>query len=267
MIEDRKSIARQCLRLLLRAVVRFCLKNSLAIQEVVEELKTVFVEQARSEITRTNKKASVSKISVVTGLQRRDVLRLTKSEARAEPPLSLASRVIGQWEQDARFRSASGAPRVLAYEGEHNEFKQLVASVSQDLNYCTILFELERVGAVSKTKTGVKLNRKTLDLKDDAAQGLQLLAQDSDDLMTSVLENLFHRAEIPQLHARTEYDNVAVEALPELRAKILQEGAEFHRRMRDYLSQFDHDINPAQKGRAGARVVIGTFGRVSEDRK
>lgn len=247
---------------MLRPLARFCLRNSLAIQEIVEALKSALIDEAMQEVSRVSKKVSVSRLSVITGLHRRDVMRLTRETQRTDSPTSLASRVIGQWTEDKRFQTSDGNPKVLSYEGDQCEFKDLVRCVSQDLNHCTVLFELERTGAVEKTRNGVKLIRRSFVIGSDVAKGLEVLAQDSDDLLSAVMENLMDAPAVPQLHARTEYDNVSVEALPHVREWLLKEGSAFHKRMREYLSKHDLDVDRSIKGGGGARVSVGTFGRV-----
>lgn len=248
----------------MRPVVRFCLRNSMVLQEITEQLKRVLVEEAAESMRQAGERVNVSRISVMTGLHRRDVMRLTKGAGEPPSPMSLASRVIGQWGQDTRFKTASGAPRILSYEGDQSEFKELVRCVSQDLNHCTVLFELERIGAVEKRKTGVKLIRPTLTISQDLEEGCELLARDSSDLMQSALQNIVDKPEIPQLHARTEYDNVSLAALPKIKNWLLEEGAAFHRRMREFISNLDKDTNAGLEGPGGGRVVVGTFGRVEQ---
>ena len=73
-------------------------------------------------------------------------------------------------------------------------------------------------------------------------------------------KNLTTAEPIPNLHIATRYDNIVVEAVPEMRRWILSQGAEFHARLRNYLSRYDKDFNPALYDRqAGAKVVVGSF--------
>ncbi len=264
---DREQAAAKCLRLLLRPIVRFCFRNSLVLQEIVEHLKMALVEEASEAMRRSGQRVNVSRISVMTGVHRREVMRLTDNAEPSQTPASLASRVIGQWEQDSRFHTAAGVPRMLSYEGDQNDFKDLVRCVSQDLNHCTVLFELERIGAVERRKAGLRLMRPSVVLTGDMLEGFQLLGRDSEDLMDAALENILEKPKPAQLHARTEYDNISLEALPEIRQWLLDEGAAFHRRMREYLSALDKDTQPKLQGEAGGRVVVGTFGRVETRRK
>ena len=253
-----------CLKAMLRPVVRFCVKRSLGIQSVIECVKAVFIEVAAEEMSSSDERVNVSRLSVMTGLHRRDVMRIYKEGDTLDTVSSFAGRVIGQWEQDAQFLTRNRKPRVLTIDGERSEFRDLVRKVSSDVNAGTVLFELERIGAVERIAKGIRLKQHAHTVRHDPEESFSLLGRDIDDLVQAVSENVFENAELRNLHARTEYDNVREEALPEIRRWFLKEGAAFHLKARNYLSAFDLDINPEPNKKGGGKIVIGTFGRTSE---
>ena len=264
-MNDKERLALRCLKTIIRPVARFSIKHSLTIKELLEAAKIAMLEIAEEELARGGEKVNVSRLSVLTGIHRRDVMRLTREGDKLEDSQNLISRILGQWEQDPRFVTASGAPRVLSVDGEDNEFKELVELISKDLNPGTVLFQLERTGLVERGPRGLKLLRKVQSLQDDIAAGYQLLASDVEELSLAVQENLEGSLETPHLHARTEYDNLFVKDIPEVRSWLLKEGTAFHERARTFLSKFDKDLNPSRKDPAGSRVVVGTFSRVIEE--
>jgi hypothetical protein len=229
---------------------------------LLEAAKAVFIEVARQEMVQTGQKVNISRLSVMTGMQRRDVMRFEQDGASPEVKVGLAARVIGQWEQDPRFRTKRGTTRVLSTEGESSEFRSLVETISKDLNPGTVLFELERLGVVEHTLTGVRLVKGWELLRDNVEEGYLLAARDTDDLMSAVDENLQLDEEILNLHARTEYDQIYLDALPEIRAWLLTKGGEFHTDVRNYLARFDRDINPQKNRKAGGTVIVGAFSRI-----
>jgi hypothetical protein len=138
---------------------------------------------------------------------------------------------------------------------------KLVESVSKDVNPATVLFELERIGAVKKEKNTIELKargfRPSLEKEDEA---LRLLGADIADLTTSVENNLLQVCPEPNLHITTRYDNVAVSAIPQIRKWILKRGSDFQAQVRAYVSRFDKDLNPALfQSQGGASVTLGTF--------
>lgn len=253
----------KCLRLLLMPVLGFCLRHSIKLQELLECIKVVFLEVAIMDMQRNGVPMSHSRLSVMTGVHRRDTARLAGQELKLEPPDNLIVRIIGQWQQDKRFCTAIGKPRTLSIE--QGDFNELIASVSKDLNPYTVLFELERIGAVRRTRQGLKLQTRIYIPRRDVVEGFKLLSRDCEDLIRSVEENVFLDPEIPHLHIKTEYNNIPTGALKDIRRWLIREGSAFHQRARNYISRFDRDINNAMTAKKGRlRVAIGTFSRVEK---
>lgn len=252
---------------MLSPVITYCLRNSIKLQDVVESAKIAFIRCAEAELKRGSLDASVSRLSVMTGVHRRDVTRLFKENLPKEST-NIITRVIGQWQEDKRFCSSSGKPRVLEVEGDPSEFTELIRSVSTDLNPYTVLYELERLGMVEREEDGgVKLTSGMFMPKGDLKQGMLFLANDTVELMSAIEENLAGMQEMPNYHIKTEYDNVAQDSLPVIRAWFLKQGSAFHKKARDFLSKHDKDINPSLKDKeGGARVVLGGFSRVEVKR-
>src|SRR5690606_37677168 len=100
------------------------------------------------------------------------------------------NRIIGQWQQSARFRSKSGKPRVLSMGGARDEFRALVESVTTEVTPGTILFELERIGAVERVRDGLKLTSRVYLARGDLNTGFRMLQSDIDDLIHAVEGNL-----------------------------------------------------------------------------
>ncbi|RIL09857.1 MAG: hypothetical protein DCC75_05625 [Proteobacteria bacterium] len=245
---------------LLKPLVRFLLRGNHSYQDFLNVAKEVFVQVAVEELSKSTKKLNSSRISVLTGLNRKDVAHYYKS-GRMPPRKGapLISRVLNRWEQDPRFHSNSGRQRALSWEGESSEFKELVRCVSTDVNPATVLFELERMGLVKKRGRLVRPSSQVPRFHQDPRKGLEFLRLDNESLFTAIEENIFNRQEIANLHIRTEYDNVLKSAIPKIRAWLLEEGAAFHKRARDFISIFDKDLNPGLDGESQGRVSLIAF--------
>ena len=249
---------------MLRSVVTYCLRSSLNLQDLVESAKVLFVELAEKEIQRVEQKINNSRITAMTGVHRKDVVRILKLGPGIPDSDTFITRVMGQWQSDPRFLTAAKKPRVLVYEGDHSEFHELCKAVSQDLKAGTIAFEMERIGAVERTRKGLKLTKGAFSVKENYGVAYRQLGLDLEDLLSAVDHNISESPKLPNLHARTEYDNVYVDALPKIRKWVLEEGSRFHRKLRDYVSKFDKDIHPGDKP-GGGRIVIGSFSNFSDE--
>ena len=252
-----------CLRLVLTPIMRFCVRRQIKVQSIVESVKVVLLDVAAEEIEHRNEEVNVSRLSALTGLHRRDVQRIYREGVTKDYSFHLINRVIGQWQQDPRFLTKSRKARVLSVDGPDSDFRQLMNSVATDLKPGTVLFELERIGAVERVKNGIKLTAKTYEPKNNPEDSFDLLADDTEDILRAVEENVFEYDDEPHLHAKTVYDNITVEALPKIHDWLLKEGASFHRKARNFLSKYDIDIHPNLAKDGGTRVAIGTFSRVT----
>lgn len=261
--EDAGSQSRSILRLLLRPLIRFCLSRSLTIKELYLIAKEVFVEEAEREIRKSSPKINVSRLSVLTGLHRRDVRQLYR-EKRPLPleGASFTARVLALWEQDPRFLGPGSKPRSLSFGEDGTDFHSLVASVSKNISPGTVLFELLRIGAVQKTPQGLRYVRGDASARKEESRAYDLVSRDIEALIATVGENVARPVQEPNLHIRTEYDNIYTPDLERAKAWILAQGKTFHRKVRTYLSKIDADIAP-RKGRsaarAGGRVVVTSF--------
>ncbi len=263
MSDTAQKIIFNSLRAMLRPIARFCLKHSIGIQELLDSSKRVFVEVAAEELERQNEKVTVSRLSVMTGLQRPAVKSYQKPEEEINTS-RFTSRVIGQWRRDARFLTQNGRPRVLSTEGDESEFKHLVHLVSTDLHPRTVLFDLERLGVVELTRAGVRLKAKAYSSGKNEEESYRMLGRDMDELMGAVMDNLESEHEMPNFHAYTYFDNLPKEDISKIQRWLLRQSSQFHQRVERYLSQFDLDINPNPKKTGGQKIAMGSFTRLKK---
>ena len=263
MVKGSHKVVVECLELMLRPIIRFCIRRSIKLQDFLQISKTIFVRVAEAEMEQSEVKVSASRLSLMTGVHRKDVAQILSEGPLFKNEKNFITRIIGQWQNDPRFSTKSGKPRTLTCQGKNNEFIDLVRSVSNDPNPYTVLYELERLGMVQKTSRGLKLIGTFFNPSMNPTESLKLLASDTDDLITAVEENIEGTEKVPNLHIKTEYDKVSEDAVEKIRNWFIKEGGVFHARARKFLSQFDKDINPDVKGKnCKVRVAVGTFSRV-----
>lgn len=253
---------------MLRPVIRLALRHSLHLQTLLDLVKKLLVEEAINELQKEGDTTSISRISAMTGVHRKDIANIRNQCAMDEGnlnigqrrTLSVIQRVLNNWQAMIEFQETTGKPKVLSFGGKSSEFHRLVNSVSTDLNPYSVLFELERSGAAKKTENGLKLLAGIENLKGNPLAAYTLLAQDIRDFSQAVEENIQNKDSDANLHIRTEYDNISADYLPEIRTWLLKEGSSLHGRARQYLSRFDRDINPAAPGETfAAKVILGSF--------
>ncbi len=251
---------------LLRPLAKLCVRHGLKIQDLLEAAKRAMLAAAAEELASSGEKVNISRLSVMTGIQRKDINRIERTDTGDSEMESLMTKVIGMWQSHPDFINRARKPRGLRCDSGSSEFSRLVETVSKDVNSYTVLFELERLGIVERRGESVSLCSPALEVGEESvSQGLNLLAADTADLYSSVTENIFSRAEIPNLHIKTSYDNIVASGMDAVRDWILREGADFHARAREFISKFDKDLNPQlYQMPAGGRVVLGSFSLLTE---
>lgn len=130
------------------------LAHEITLPMAIELLKRVFVEVAERDFRLDNKTSTDSRISLLTGVHRKDVKRLRELpdiEASLPPKISLSAQVVATWITGAPWLDEDGQPRPLprlTRSDKEVSFEALVASVSQDIRPRSVLDEWLRLGVV-----------------------------------------------------------------------------------------------------------------------
>jgi len=259
-----RNVMIECLERMLTPIVSFCLRRSLALQDLIQIARRVFLKIAAKEMRAQGKDPTVSALSVITGMHRKGIVQILREKEDDELNLpNFATRVIGQWRNDKKFLTPSGKPKVLNFGTLDSEFSKLVEVVSKDLYPSSVLFELERIRAVQRTKNGLRLIAHSYQSRREPLGSFSFLAEDVNDLITVVEENTFTTEKVlPHFHGTVVYDKISDDKIKEVRRWLFKESAAFQKRVDRYLSKYDLDIRPKISKTGGRRVVLGIFSRM-----
>lgn len=256
-----------CIRSLLRPVLRMCLRRVLKLTDIIELIKIELVQIAQEELADAGGEVSLSKLSAMTGVHRKDVTRIVRESTEPKQSKNIIAKVMVQWQHDGLFTTKAGRPRQLQCDGKESEFAQLVHSVNGgNLSPYTVLNEMERMGAVERRGDRVKLCWQDFAPPVSDVEGLTMLAEDSADMHQAVDENIERKDSVPNLHLKTEFDRVPESAIPAIREWLLKEGSRFHKRVREYLSQYDNAFEKGSSPAEATRTVsFGSFSLVKPE--
>lgn len=146
-----QAITRQALKKLLRPLVRLMIAGGRSFPEITALLKELFVEEAIRRANAAGLKPTDSRISIATGLQRRDVKAIRSAETAPAPRQQRPTeRLVQIWSEDPDYRDASGAPIPLPRRAEAGapSFETLCLAVTRDIHPRTLLDELTGAGRV-----------------------------------------------------------------------------------------------------------------------
>jgi hypothetical protein len=249
---------------LLRPLVRILLRNGVPFRTFADLAKWIYVDVAMKEFGIQGRKQTDSRVSIITGLSRKEVRRLKTleqlSDAEAIDRYNRAARVITGWIRDRRFTDARGNPRALNFEKGRANFSDLVKSFSGDVPARAVLDELMSVGTVEFLEDGkIKLlSRAYIPLSDEPAF-LSILGTDVAHLIKTIDHNMVEKDGQPFFQRKVSYDNLPIEAIPQLRRMSAGLSQKLLERMDRWLSAHDRDANPATKGRGRMRAGLGIY--------
>ena len=178
---------------LMLPLARLLVARGVPYAQAEESLKTAMVEAAREAHPDGLPHRLVSRIATTTGINRREVTRLTRFDSEpAEPQRSAAANTFMRWRTNPAYLDAQGRPLTLARQGDAPSFESLARSVTQDVHPRSLLDELLRLGLASHD---AEADRITLILdafvpSTDRARMLEFLAYNVGDHLSAAVANV-----------------------------------------------------------------------------
>lgn len=248
---------------LLRPLVRLLLRNGIPFGTFSELAKRVYVDVATEEFRIAERKQSKSRVSILTGLSRKEVLRVSRLPATddlgASNRYNRAARVVSGWVRDPLFWDESGAPADLSFEGENASFSRLVRLYSGDSPPRAVLDELLRVGVATLSPDGrIRLMERSYVPKEGEIEKIGILGTDVADLIATVDHNIL-QPDSPFYQRKVCYDNLPAEAIPELKALARGQSQHLLESLDRWLSERDRDFRPHVGGTGRKRAGIGIY--------
>lgn len=228
---------------LLSPLVRYLIEQNWTYQAFCELLKKIYIAEALRHDQASNPQlpATDSRVSLLTGIHRKDVKRL-RAELAREPnaPLlsksaGLAVRCVSIWVE--QYCDAQGRPKALPFREDQGaeSFEGLVKELKADMRAKSILDELVRAGVTEIDAQGrVHLLRSAYvsQLPEDK---LAFLGDNVGDHLNSALTNVRAPEQPPFVERAVFLNNLPTSELPKIQATIQQQGDallhDIHRRL------------------------------------
>lgn len=248
---------------LLRPLVRVLLRHGVPFGAFEDIAKQAYVEMALTEFAIPDKKPTISRASILTGLTRKEVQRLLAQGrgdgAAAAERYNRAARVLAGWIRDPHYLDADGQPLALAADGERS-FASLVRQHSGDMPARAVLDELLRVGAVAQREDGhyVPVARAYVP-QQSTLDKLGILGRDVADLIDTIDHNIQHGADDPRFQRKVMYDAIAVGDLAAFRRISAAEAQALLEKLDDWLARRDLEPGPLTDPIPKARVGVGIY--------
>ncbi|MEN8180649.1 MAG: DUF6502 family protein [Pseudomonadota bacterium] len=259
----RKTLTAAILKLL-RPLVRLLLRNGITYGDFADLSKWVFMDVATKEFGIPGRKQTVSRVSVITGLTRKEVSRLQKIDTPDDSAIAhqynRAARVISGWLRDKQFHDKKGQPANLHFDSGKHSFSELVKIHSGDIPPRAILDELIRVGTVAlDEKEKICLMADGFIPRTGEKDKLHILGTDVQSLLSTIDYNLQQDSQTPRFQRKVSYDNLPAESLPEFRKLSAEKAQALLIKLDRHLSAQDRDLNPSVEGTGRKQAGVGIY--------
>lgn len=183
----KSDIAMSNVLKIMKPLVKWLIKSGVGYSEFSQALKATFYDESIKELNQINQKTTDSSISLLSGLNRREVSDFKKTltdNIIPTQPLNISARVITLWIQKKWSKQ-------IPISGQELSFETLAKEVSQDKHPRSILTELQRLGLVTEIADTVILHTESFTPSNNLSFSQKLLAQSTADHIAAGTSNIF----------------------------------------------------------------------------
>ena len=185
------SALTEAMRQLMEPLAALALGRGVPFVALEDQLKTAFVAAARAAHASLPAHRLVSRISTATGINRREVTRLTQTRSAA-PAVhhSPATRIFTKWLADPALKTRKGDVKAIPRQGPPPSFEALAQSVTRDVHPRSLLDELCRLGLARVDGDMVHVVSDSFVPRTDSARMLGFLGSNVGDHLRAAVTNI-----------------------------------------------------------------------------
>lgn len=249
---------------LLRPLTRILLRNGIPYRTFADLARWVYVDVATDEFGIEGRKQTDSRVSIITGISRKEVRRLKQkdfpTDEKALFRYNRAARVIAGWVKDKRFIDTEGKPEELSLSQGHSSLSELVRLYGGDVPVRAVLDELMDVSAVQMLANGnIRLLSDSYIPAGDEPAMLSILGTDTADLIETIDHNIFHPDNRRFFQRKVAYDNLPAEAAEKFRLLSAGKAKKLLELLDRWLAKNDRDVNPEVSGTGRMKAGLGIY--------
>lgn len=263
--EDFKSAIVEAASRALRPLARMLLASGLTFREFNALARRVFVSVATDEFGRGGRPTNVSRVSLMTGIARKEVKKLRDELAEHDAPAPAlrktteATRLLSAWHETPGYQDAGGAPLAIPREGPAPSFAALHHEHGGDVPASTLEKDLVRTGAVGVGEDGhlraltryfmpLPLEAEAVDRAGDVLMAMGNTVTRNLTRKPGTVGRFEGRATVPQIPARAEAD---------FRRFLETEGMRFLEAMDRWL--LEHAPEAPVEAKDAIRLGVGVY--------
>lgn len=221
-------------------LIQWLIQSGIGYSQFTHALKYHFFQAALIELEAHHLKPTDSAISLLAGINRRDICQYRKQPHSTTTMLaSVPHRVIELWDKQK-------LPAKIPFHGEKNSFKYLVGCISTEKHPRSILNELIRLGSITKVKDDVVRHQSTINFTQ--THNLESAVYQVKQHIASMLNNQeSHRS--PTLNELLNFKNLTEKSVLKLHQDSHVLWSEFNEKLTQHYVQYledDQDRRDAQ---------------------
>jgi hypothetical protein len=261
---DPSTALIRALRRVLRPLVRLMVASGITYPMLTELLKGLFVDVAQTDFRLDDKEPTDSRISLLTGLQRKDIRRLREGDLQQNVAMpesvSFGVQLVAKWLNESPYSDEGGQPRSLARyasAADDASFEDLVASQSKDIRARVVLDEWLRLGIVSlDDQDRVVLNTEAFVPQEGVEEKLYYFAHNLHDHAAAAADNLTGNGP-SRLERSVYYDALSAASVAELDVQARQLGTKMLKALNRSAMEFE--ARDAQTAAPRHRFTCGIY--------
>ncbi len=235
---------------LFASTARILVAQGVAFPDFVERMKAHYIAAAQAMAAKDSAKMTDSRLSVMTGLQRRDIARLKDFNPK-ERRAHYLSRLVALWQTESEYFK-EGHPVPLPRTGAAPSFEALAKFVNRDVHSRTMLDALSAAGTIEVAKNGtVILLQSSYQPLAGSEDQIRYLASNVGDHAAAATENVLGRKP-PHFERAVHYTRLTEDQIAQLEQEFAQAAMENFERISLMAADMKRSSTGAHRFRAGS---------------
>lgn len=248
---------------ILRPMIRMLIRFEFTHAELSELVRQTYVEIADSDYVIDDQEMTVSRVAILTGLSRKEVVRLRQlleddTTSMKQAP-NRAQRVVQGWVHDKEFLDTKKNPKVLPVKGGKGSFVELVKRYSGDITFGAILEELNRIGVTRQPEKGmVELIETAYIPNEDNLEQVRILSMCVSDMFKTAVSNIDSDVEDKRFQRQVTYNLFDQNTADEFRVYSTEKAVAFIDDLNRFLAKKRAKAGKKTRGKS-MRIGMGVY--------
>jgi len=232
---------------MLRPLIRLLIRHEFTHEDLTALIRQTYVEIAYDHFSIPDTEMTISRVAVLTGLSRKEVVRLRDGLNNNEALLKLkpnrAQRVVHGWLSDPEFLDEQSNPLDLPLSNkkngkQHASFMALVKRYSGDITNGVVLEELNLVGVTKQPdEHTVQLVNSAYVPRTDELEQVRVVATSVADLFDTTLHNIEAPSRKKRFQRQVVYTDISEEYVDEFKKLTTEKATPVIQQLNAHLSK------------------------------